>query len=226
MKPIELSIDLGSTKTSIHKVGSGLIVNDESRVVVMTKNNGMTLIESGKGVENICKTRSGLSGGKYRSRRSYYQRTRRYLYAKRLSFKMYARQRNFKPAVKAVASVGMGMSYAEKKDVEKALYKAGVRDVTIIESPLAIAGALGFGKGHFIVDIGSSKTEIAIVGRDGIVSGCSVDIGGDKITKAIADFMVTSMSSTISFSLAERIKRNWEVCMKTTICPCESTSEK
>ena len=101
----------------------------------------------------------------------------------------------------------MGMSYAEKKDVEKALYKAGVRDVTIIESPLAIAGALGFGKGHFIVDIGSSKTEIAIVGRDGIVSGCSVDIGGDKITKAIADFMVTSMSSTISFSLAERIKK-------------------
>ena len=208
MKPIELSIDLGSTKTSIHKVGSGLIVNDESRVVVMTKNNGMTLIESGKGVEKyLQKPVQGyqvvntVHGGVITNERAAICMLKDYL------SRCMPGNAIFKPTVKAVASVGMGMSYAEKKDVEKALYKAGVRDVTIIESPLAIAGALGFGKGHFIVDIGSSKTEIAIVGRDGIVSGCSVDIGGDKITKAIADFMVTSMSSTISFSLAERIKK-------------------
>ena len=116
MKPIELSIDLGSTKTSIHKVGSGLIVNDESRVVVMTKNNGMTLIESGKGVEKyLQKPVQGLSGGKYRSRRSYYQRTRRYLYAKRLSFKMYARQRNFQAGGKSRGERGHGHELRREK---------------------------------------------------------------------------------------------------------------
>ncbi|MBD5086221.1 MAG: hypothetical protein HDT32_02495 [Clostridiales bacterium] len=208
MKPIELSIDLGSTKTSIHKVGSGLIVNDESRVVVMTKNNGMTLIESGKGVEKyVQKPTAGyqivntIQGGVVTNERAAICMLKDYI------SRCMPGGAIIKPRVKVLASVGMGMSYAEKKDVEKALYKAGVHDVTLIESPLAIAGALGFGRGHFIVDIGSSKTEIAIVGRDGIVSGCSVDIGGDKITKTIADFMVTSMSSTISFSLAERIKK-------------------
>ena len=40
------------------------------------------------------------------------------------------------------------------------------------------------------MDIGASKTEIAIVGKEGIVTGCSVDIGGDKLTKAIADYMI------------------------------------
>ncbi len=37
MKEIALAIDLGSTSTSIHKVGSGLIVSDESRVTVIDR---------------------------------------------------------------------------------------------------------------------------------------------------------------------------------------------
>lgn len=208
MKPIELSIDLGSAKTSIHKVGSGLIVNDESRVVVVTKNNGMTLIESGKGVEKYVRKPvqgyqvvSTIDKGVVTNERAAICMLKDYI------SRCMPAGALLKPRVKALVSVGMGMSYAEKKDVEKVLCKAGANDVTLLESPLSVAGALGFGRGHFIVDIGSSKTEIAIVGRDGIVSGCSVDIGGDKITKAIADYMVMSMSSTISFSLAEKIKK-------------------
>ena len=37
MKEVGLAIDLGSATTSIHKVGSGLIVSDESRVTVIAK---------------------------------------------------------------------------------------------------------------------------------------------------------------------------------------------
>lgn len=209
MKAIELSIDLGSTKTSVHKVGSGLIVNDESRVVVETKNNGMTLIESGKGVEKYLKKPvqgyqvvNVVDGGAVTNERAAICMLKDYV------SRCLPGNAIIKPRIKALASVSMGMSYADKKELEKVFSKAGIHDVTLIESPVSVAGALGFGKGHFIVDIGSSKTEIAIVGRDGIVSGCTVDIGGDKMTKSIADYMVMSMSSTISFSLAEKIKKD------------------
>ena len=209
MKAIELAIDLGSTKTSIHKRGSGLVVNDESKVVVATKNNKMTLIESGKGAERYvrqpvqgCQILNTIDGGVITNERACVCILKDYI------SRCLPGNAVFKPRIKALACVGCGISLTEKKDIEKALNMAGVNEVSIIESPLAVAGALGFGRGHFIVDIGSSKTEIAIVGRDGIVAGCSVDIGGDKLTKAIADFMVTELGSTISFNVAEKIKRD------------------
>ncbi len=209
MKAIELSIDLGSSKTSIHKVGSGLIVNDESRVVVMTKNNRMTLLESGKGVEKYmkrpmqgCQVVNTVDGGVITNERAAVCMLKDYI------SRCLPGNTVIKPKIKVLATVGCGLGLAEKKDIEKALLKAGVSEVSILESPVAVAGALGFGRGHFIVDIGSSKTEIAIVGRDGIVTGCSVDIGGDTLTKSIADYMVMNMSSTISFDLAEKIKKD------------------
>ncbi len=209
MKTIELVIDLGSTKTSIHKIGSGLIVNDESRVVVATKNNKMTLLESGKGVERYvrqpvqgCQILNTIDGGVITNERACVCMLKDYI------SRCMPGNAIIKPKVKVLACVGCGISLTEKKDIEKALNLAGASEVSIIESPLAVAGALGYGRGHFIVDIGSSKTEIAVVGRDGIVAGCSVDIGGDKLTKAIADFMVTNLSSTISFNLAEKIKKD------------------
>ena len=209
MKPIELSIDLGSSKTSIHKIGSGLVVNDESRVVVATKNNKMTLLESGKGVERYlrqpvpgCQILNTIDGGVITNERACVCMLKDYI------SRCLPGNAVLKPKIKALVSVGCGISLTEKKDIEKALNLAGANEVSIIESPLAVAGALGFGRGHFIGDIGSSKTEIAVVGRDGIVAGCSVDIGGDKLTKAIADYMVTELGSTISFNLAEKIKRD------------------
>jgi len=208
MKEIALAIDLGSTSTSIHKVGSGLIVSDESRVTVMTKNNKMTLIASGKDVEKYIKlpsqgyqTINTVDGGVITNEKAAVCMLKDFI-SRCLPGNLL-----IKPKIKVIALVGCGVGLAEKKDIEKVLRKAGASDVIVLESPMAIAGALGYGRGHFIVDMGSSKTEIAIVGEDGIVTGCSVDIGGDKLTKAIADYMVTSMSSTIPFSLAERVKK-------------------
>ena len=208
MKEIALAIDLGSTSTSIHKVGSGLIVSDESRVTVSTKNNKMTLLASGKDVEKYLKlpqqgqqTISVIDGGVITNEKAAVCMLKDFI-SRCLPGNLL-----IKPKIKVIALVGCGVGLAEKKDIEKVLKKAGASDVIILESPIAIAGAIGYGRGHFIIDIGSSKTEIAIVGNEGIVTGCSVDIGGDKLTKAIADYMITSMSSAIPFSLAEKIKK-------------------
>ncbi len=208
MKEIGLAIDLGSATTSIHKVGSGLIVSDESRVTVIAKNNKMTLVESGKGVEKYLKTPSQgyqtinvVDGGMITNEKAAVCMLKDYI------SRCLPSNTLIKPKIKALVMVGCGVGLAEKRDIEKALRKAGASEVIVLESPVAVAGALGYGRGHFIVDIGASKTEIAIVGKEGIVTGCSVDIGGDKLTKAIADYMIMSMSSTISFSLAEKIKK-------------------
>ena len=208
MNEIGLAIDLGSATTSIHKVGSGLIVSDESRVTVMVKSNRMTLVESGKGVEKYVKmpsqgyqTINAIDGGVITNDKACICMLKDYI------SRCLPGNTIIKPKIKALVLVGQGIGLAEKRDIERVARKSGASEVIVLESPIAVAGALGYGRGHFIVDIGASKTEIAIVGPDGIVTGCSVDIGGDKLTKAIADYMVKSMSSTVPFTLAEKIKR-------------------
>ena len=208
MKEVGLAIDLGSATTSIHKVGSGLIVSDESRVTVKTKNNRMALVESGKGVEKYVKmppqgyqTINTIDGGIITNEKAAVCMLKDYI------SRCLPGNTLIKPKIKSLALVGQGVGLSEKRDIEKVLRKSGASEVIVLESPIAVSGALGYGRGHFIVDIGSSKTEIAIVGGSGIVTGCSVDIGGDKLTKAIADYMVMSMSCSVPFSLAEKIKR-------------------
>ena len=208
MREVGLAIDLGSATTSIHKMGSGLIVSDESRVAVKTKNKKMILIESGKGVEKYVKlpsqgyqTINTVDGGVITNEKAAVCMLKDYI------SRCLPGNTLIKPKIKTLALVGQGIGLSEKRDIEKVLRKAGVSEVIVLESPIAIAGALGYGSGHFIVDIGSSKTEIAIVGPNGIVTGCSVNIGGDKLTKAIVDYMVMNMSCSVPFSLAEKIKR-------------------
>ena len=85
--------------------------------------------------------------------------------------------------------------------------KAGIKEVTIVESPLSLL-AYSDSIGGMFVDIGGGKTEIASVTNHGIASGCSVNIAGDAFNNAIVDKLYMHYGVRIGDYTIEQLKKS------------------
>jgi len=114
----------------------------------------------------------------------------------------------FKPEV--MISVPAGINSTERRAVIEAAMKAGVKRAYIVKEP--ILGAIGSGMkieeptGRMIVDIGGGTTDVAVISLGGIVTSTSVKSAGDKIDKAIIDYIKKKHNLAIGERTAERIK--------------------
>ncbi len=113
----------------------------------------------------------------------------------------------FKTTIQALVSVSCGLTNVEKRIVEESCIKGGVKEIVIIESPISVSTLLN-NEVKFLIDIGASKTEISIVGENGILSGCSIDIGGNSIDNAIIDYISDKYKLLISPRNSEDVKLN------------------
>lgn len=116
-------------------------------------------------------------------------------------------KRFIKTSVQAIVSVSCGLTNIEKRIVEEACVKGGIREVVIIESPLSTSTLINADV-KFMIDMGASKTEISIVGENGILSGCSIDVGGGSIDNAIIDYISDRYKLLISPRNSEEVKQN------------------
>ena len=103
-----------------------------------------------------------------------------------------------------------GATEVEKKAVEDATYKAGAREVTIIEEPVAAAIGAGIDiskpAGNMIVDIGGGTTDIAVISLGGTVVSTSLKLAGDDFDDAIIKYMRRKHSLLIGERTAEEVK--------------------
>lgn len=111
----------------------------------------------------------------------------------------------FKPMIKAIVCVSCGLNNGEKRGIEDVCRNAGIKDCILVESPIAVSTMFD-GDIKFLVDIGHNKTEIAIVGENGIITGCSIDVGGKNIDNAIIDYISDNYKIIISANSGEEIK--------------------
>lgn len=118
-----------------------------------------------------------------------------------------APKRFLKNYVSANVNVSCGLSNIEKRAFEDCFCKAGVKEVVIIESPISVK-ACNNDKVMFMVNIGASLTEIALVTDEGIVNGCSIDVGGDDIDNEINDYVSETFKLLINKQTSENIKTN------------------
>lgn len=207
MRSIQLVIDIGSKFTTITQQGKGFITKDASLVFISNRRNKVELIEVGRGVSSyIGQTRSNEQViAPIKEGAIYHERAAVLMY--RAYLKKIVGESIFRPKVKAIACVSCGLTNSEKKDVEKVLLAAGISEVIILESPLAAYAGINDGTAQCLVDIGASKTEIAIVSRDGIVAGCSVNIGGSTINQAIMDCLLDELGVKLAVERIEIIKK-------------------
>ena len=202
-----IAIDLGTSYTSIYKQGFGLVLR-EPTVAAVRKNadekyfgqDAKKLI--GKTTENLSivfpvfegmvvdvEAASGLI---------------RHFLSK------VVKKTFFRQPITLLMTVPCGLEAEERKIFEEAAFSAGVREDYLIES--SIASAMGFDE-HvdkdsplFVADIGGGDTEVAVVSLEGIISGCSLNVGGNNVDTGIIDYILHEYGLKVGLLSAEKIK--------------------
>lgn len=111
---------------------------------------------------------------------------------------------------RVVIAIPSGITEVEKRAVKDSAERAGVREVFLVEEP--IAAAIGVGLpiedpiGNMIIDIGGGTTEIAVISLAGIVFSRSIRIGGDEMNDAIIEYLKKTYNLMVGERTAEDIK--------------------
>ena len=111
---------------------------------------------------------------------------------------------------RVVICVPSGVTEVERRAVRQAAAKAGARQVTAIEEPMAAAIGAGLPTaepvGSMIVDIGGGTAEVAVISLSGIVASRSVRCAGDALDQSITSFIKRKYNLLVGERTAEQIK--------------------
>jgi rod shape-determining protein MreB len=206
----DLSIDLGTANTLIYVREKGIVLNEPS-VVAIRHHLGQKIIEA-VGVD--AKRMLGRTPGNITAIRPLkdgviadFQVTEKMLqhFIKKVHASSFV-----PPSPRVLICVPCMATEVEKRAIKESAYRAGAREVFLIEEPMAAAMGAGLpveeAVGSMVVDIGGGTTEIAILSLNGVVFSDSVRIGGDRFDESIVNFVRRKYGSVIGDSTAERIK--------------------
>jgi len=206
----DMAIDLGTANTLVLLKGEGIIINEPSVVAVQTSKSG---VERVLAVGHEAKEMVGKTPGNIRAIRpmrdgviadfDMTEKMIRYFIEKAHHRKSFVRPR-------IIVCVPYGLTQVERKAVRESALSAGAREVFLIEEPMAAAIGAGLpvkeAHGNLVVDIGGGTTEIGVVSLGGIVISKSIRTAGDKIDKAISEYVKRKYNLLIGDRVAEDIK--------------------
>lgn len=203
----KLGIDLGTANVLVYLPDKGVVINEPSVVAISEDKKKILAIGSdaktmiGKTPDEIIAYKPMKDGviADYRVTEAMLS-----YFIKKASGKFAL----FKPEV--MISVPAGINSTERRAVIEAAMKAGAKKAYIVKEP--ILGAIGSGMkieeatGRMIVDIGGGTTDVAVISLGGIVCSNSVKSAGNKVDKAIVDYVKKTYNLAIGEKTAERIK--------------------
>ncbi len=109
-----------------------------------------------------------------------------------------------------MATLPPGLTELQHHSLSNALLSAGGRNISVIESPLAIAFGLGLDldtpKGRLIVDVGAGTTDIAVISMGGISACESFKIASYDFDTQIMRYVRKEYNIEIGPLTAEKIK--------------------
>jgi rod shape-determining protein MreB len=202
----DIGIDLGTCNTLIYIRGKGIVINEPS-VVALEKGTRKIMAVGAdakrmlfKNPANIIVVRP-LRDGVIADLESC-EKMIRYFITKIMP-RWFVKPR-------MVIGIPSCITEVEKRAVEESAYKAGARDVQVIEESLAAAiGAdipIFEPAGHMICDIGGGTTEISVISLGGMVVTSAIRLGGDEFDEAIIKYIKNIHNLTIGGGIAERLK--------------------
>lgn len=203
----KLGIDLGTTTVLVFVPGKGIVLNEPSVVAVSLKENRILAVGNdakemvGRTPDEITAYRPMKDGviADYRVTEAML----RYYIKKSLG-----RWNLFRPEV--MISVPAGVTSTERRAVVEAATKAGAKEAYVVKEPILAAIGAGIpiheARGHMIVDIGGGTTDVAVISLGGIVASTSVKCAGNRIDRAIGDYVKKNANLSIGDKMAEEIK--------------------
>lgn len=206
----DLAIDLGTANTLVYVKGKGIVLSEPSVVAVRLDDrikNRVLAVGSeakkmlGRTPGNIVATRPMRDGviadfDVTEAMLSHFIR------------KVHNRRRLVRPRI--IVAVPSGITQVEKRAVRESAESAGARDVFLIEEPMAAAIGAGLPitepTCNMVVDIGGGTTEVAVISLAGIVYSRSIRVAGDKMDRAIMQYIKRKYNLLIGERTAEIIK--------------------
>jgi rod shape-determining protein MreB len=219
----EIGVDLGSSNTLICLKDKGIIINEPTLIarhkkkrwvgLSAPKTGGRSLVAWGqrakkmqdrepRQIEVIAPVRNGIISdleavevlvGNYL--RIVAETTSKY-------------PKFLKPRV--VAGVPCSITEVQKRAVKSVFLRMGAARVTLIED--AVLAALGMGlpvensAGLVVVDVGGGKTEVSVVSLGGVVISRGIEVGGEDMDAAIANYLKMKYGLLVGNQTAETVK--------------------
>lgn len=202
-----LGVDLGTTNVLIYVPEKGVVINEPSVVALEASSNKIMAIGQeakemlGRTPESIVAAYP-LKDGVIANYRIGHAMLKYFIN------KLSGRVRLFRPDI--MIAIPVGVTSTEKRAVIDACMAAGAKNAYVIKEP--IAAALGAGipiansSGNMVIDIGGGTTEIAVIALGDIVAANSVRVGGQKIDRAIANYIRKKYNLAVGEATAEKIK--------------------
>lgn len=208
----DLSIDLGTANTLVISKGKGIIINEPSVVAVKTEKYGQQRVLA---VGREAKEMVGKTPGNIKAIRPMldgviadFDMTEKMI--RKFIEKAHGRSSLISPRI--IICIPYGLTQVERKAVRESAMSAGAREVYLIDEPMAAAIGAGIDirepKGNIVVDIGGGTTEIGVISLGGLVLCRSIRVAGDKIDRAIMDYVKRKYNLLIGERIAEDIKIN------------------
>jgi len=203
----DLGIDLGTCNTIIYIRNKGIVLNEPS-VVAVELGTKKVLAVGADAKRMLCKTPGHirtirpLRDGVIADLESTEKMIRYFI------SRVLPRYRFVKPRM--VVGIPSCITEVERRAVEESAYKAGAREVIVIEESLAAAiGAdipIDEPAGHMICDIGGGTTEISVISLGGMVVTNAIRLGGDEFDEAIIKYVRSVNNLIIGQQMAEHLK--------------------
>ncbi len=203
----KIGIDLGTANTLVYIPGRGVVINEPSVVAVSIDDNRVLAVGN-EAKEMLGRTPDTIVA--HRPLRDGVIADYKVTQAMLSYFinKAGGKIRLFRPEV--MVSVPAGITSTEKRAVIEATVRAGAKAAYVVKEPvLAAIGAeipINEPSGNMIIDIGGGTSEVAIISLGGVVAWDSARVAGDKIDKAIADYIKKKHNLAIGERTAEDIK--------------------
>ena len=206
---LDIGIDLGTANTLVFVKGKGIVIREPSVVAVDQKYNPPRVVAVGTEAKEMIGRTPGsitavrpLKDGVIADFDITANMLETFL-KKACGNSMFSRPR-------VVICIPSGVTEVERRAVREATLKAGARQVSVIEEPMAAAIGAGLPisepTGSMIVDIGGGTAEIAVISLGGIVASRSVRMAGDMFDQAIIAFIKRKYNLLIGERTAEQIK--------------------
>ena len=204
----EIGIDLGTSCTRISIRGRGTVLS-EPTVVAINKITGEILAVGNQAKEMLGRTPDSivavrpLKDGIIAD----FEATR--MLIQNLVYRVVPKSLFYKP--KMIITIPSAITDVEERAVEGVGYKAGAKEVYLMEEVMAAAIGAGLQidrpEGCMIVDIGGGTSEMAVLSLGGIVTENSVKVAGDKLDRDIVEYIRTKFNVLIGQTEAEEIKK-------------------
>jgi len=203
----DLAMDLGTANTLAYITEKGIVLNEPSVVAINIDDNAVEAVGSeakrmfGRTharVDTVRPMKDGVIAD--------FDMTNKMIqyFIKKILHKY----RFFKPRM--VVGVPTCITQVEKKAVIDASIMAGIREVYLIEEPMAAAIGMGIPvhrpEGNMVIDIGGGTTDVAVISLSGIAYGESVRVAGDEIDESIVRYMRLQHHLNIGVFEGERVK--------------------